>query len=269
MTGEAVLHQVLERLACDSTTDAFFSADEVADWPSGTLTALIDCGLLQQATPALVIECHGCEARCAMPVEVTAGDAVRPARLRIICDRREDMGPIKVDPARLERWRITGEALASAVARWLGARSPTQSPARRDLWKLSVAGAESRTRVLDLSTEGVPRLTIGDQSIELRDLLEWKSGQVRFASQRMKRFLQQVGDGKETTEARRARVAARKAELIAAGDRSFIKTIAAEENLSETRVKKLLEPPKRPVGSWGGLVASSNPPDSPKKKAKS
>jgi hypothetical protein len=107
MTASGLLEAVLDRLGSAEAAEAFFGADEAADWPPGALDVFLKHGLLRRAQPAQVIECRGCEENCFMPVHVFPAEGGRPARALIACDKRDDVGRVAVDFHRLEQWQAT------------------------------------------------------------------------------------------------------------------------------------------------------------------
>ena len=64
-----------------------------------------------------IITCPGCEEACLMPVEVIPGTDVRPARIFIACDKRDDVGRISIDKNALKKWQIDVEQLACFIYR--------------------------------------------------------------------------------------------------------------------------------------------------------
>lgn len=97
--------------------------EEVKEWPQPAFKALRKQGVIKPASPAKVVVCPGCEEACLMPVEVIPGNDVRPARIFIGCDKREDAGRIPIDENSLKNWQIDVEQLASFLSTALGADS--------------------------------------------------------------------------------------------------------------------------------------------------
>jgi hypothetical protein len=80
-----------------------------------------------KAPPASEISCPGCERQCTKEVEVSPAEDNRQARALVVCDEPEDMGLIPVELNALKQWKISGEALAGALAKLLGlTKSPRQ-----------------------------------------------------------------------------------------------------------------------------------------------
>lgn len=121
-------------------------ADEVAEWPDGLFDQLLADKLLTPDEPAHVLECRGCEQACFMPVEVMAAEGKRPARAFIACDKREDVGRVKVDFARMRQWCMTRAAFDKMQRTWVipsdGAGGPKRS-------KAPVAFRAALARLLD------------------------------------------------------------------------------------------------------------------------
>jgi hypothetical protein len=102
-------------LGCSSETAVYVGADgcegigELAD-------ALVDAGLLLPAEPVSALICDGCERNCVMPVNIVPATVAEPSRAFIVCDKRDDIGRVPVDPTRLRRWMFSLLTLADALA---------------------------------------------------------------------------------------------------------------------------------------------------------
>jgi hypothetical protein len=114
MLGDVLLEYIFKRLA--PTGEALFSYDEVKEWQPEVVSVLKAEGLLCKAQPLRDVECTGCEEYCFMPVEIYVANKNNSARAFISCDKRNDIGRVPVDMARLEQWQITIERLAKFFA---------------------------------------------------------------------------------------------------------------------------------------------------------
>lgn len=113
------------------------NADEEDNDVGELAEALVSAGLLLPAEPAGAVICDGCERNCAMPVEIAPAINGRPSRAFIICDKRDDIGRVRVEPARLRRWTFSFSLLARALAKAL---KSDQEPAQEgEIWLLGNA----------------------------------------------------------------------------------------------------------------------------------
>jgi hypothetical protein len=140
MTLNDLLRHILLRTEMMTEGSNAFTADEISRWAEGALDFFIWQRLLSPATPAQQVVCDGCEEGCFMPVEVPPADAPIAATPFIICNQRDDIGRVRVDPNRLRRWRVDPGLLAMLVSSQLGIDQTPQELIRRRLWFLGRAG---------------------------------------------------------------------------------------------------------------------------------
>jgi hypothetical protein len=124
------------RLGVSSEGAIYLGADEGDD--IGELAeVLLSAGLLLPAEPASAVICDGCERNCVMPVEIVPAINGRPGRAFIVCDKRDDIGRLGVEPDRLRCWTFSLPLLARALAKAL---KSDQEPAEAgDIWLLGNA----------------------------------------------------------------------------------------------------------------------------------
>ena len=124
---EGLLGALSARLGCSSEPAVYVGADE-CEGICELADVLVDAGLFLQAEPASALICDGCERNCVMPVNVAPATAAQPSRAFIVCDKRDDIGRVPVDRARLCRWMFSLPALASALVRTLKTdQQPTEA----------------------------------------------------------------------------------------------------------------------------------------------
>lgn len=99
---------------------AVFSAEQLETWPQEEVASLKKLGFLKKAAPAKTVECPGCENGCLMPVNVYPAQEVRPARLFVACDKRDDTGRVLIESKALEQWQIDIPRFTSLLASALG-----------------------------------------------------------------------------------------------------------------------------------------------------
>jgi hypothetical protein len=171
MTPQAVLAELLNRLEASRGAAVLVGSEELREWPAATVAALKSVRLLVQARPVHRLTCPGCEKQCSKDVDLFPAEGARPARAYIHCDEPEDMGRITVEPAALEYWRITGDLLASAIARLLGITKPPAAGESGTTWALgSLPGRESKGGIA-FSIENGGALSLAGQRIPLAEVL--------------------------------------------------------------------------------------------------
>lgn len=238
------LQVVLERVGyADPAKGAFFFWDEVKDWPAGALDVLETSSLLQQAQPMATIECNGCEENCMMPVVVYPAQEDKPGRAFITCDKPNDLGRIHVSFDRMRQWQTTGGLIATVLARLLGLPRSTTLAADGRQWIVgSLKGKNLRSMVTLLAGDCLT-LALGGHTIPLVDVLTFEKNSLALDKAALIRLVNNpAGDAKaETPEARRERIRARIREEKAKGTKAFLRVVAEEEGISESRIKQLVK----------------------------
>lgn len=176
MTEQELLAQILERLSSADSLQELFGADEIAEWPAGAFDTLTAVGLLAPAPPARMLTCLGCEQHCPMSVEVIPAQEQLPARTFIACDKRDDIGRVSVDAARLRQWQLSGSTLAKVVTKLLDFdRPPERNPASGSWLLGSVNGDKHRAQVTLIFDSGVA-LVVAGHRVSLADVLTLSCG---------------------------------------------------------------------------------------------
>jgi len=125
--------------SADAACSALFGPDDIARWPKGALEALVEAGLLGQASHATSVVCDGCEEACLSEVEFVGGEEGGPLRAYVVCERREDIGRVEVPLERLRRWAVDLGGLAAVIAQNLGAVGGVEELVAGRLWWLGRA----------------------------------------------------------------------------------------------------------------------------------
>jgi hypothetical protein len=184
-----ILAFILERIAACSPQRAFFGADELVDWPTWALDALLAIGLLQQATRAAEVFCDGCEWACLKPVVVRNLPNGRRSRAFVVCDEEPDQGRIEVAPDRLARYFATVGSVAKLVARSLGLKS-SAAPGRDGSLAIGRVRGRNGYRTLSLHPrEKELLLSTGGHLLPLGDLLHWEGRALAVDSQAIRRLI--------------------------------------------------------------------------------
>lgn len=111
------------------------SHDEVVTWSPGTIDSLVRLGLLAPASNATGLTCDGCEESCWVEPELrrSADDS---STLLHVCHLRPDIGLLRFQPQRLQRWTIDVEGAARHVAAALTRVEDVVEVVGGALWRL-------------------------------------------------------------------------------------------------------------------------------------
>lgn len=140
MTLNDLVSHILLRTEMMAEGSNAFTADEVAGWPEGALDFFVRERLLSLTTPAQQAVCDGCEEGCFIPVEFPPAETPLSTAPFIICNQRDDIGRVRVDPNRLKRWRVDPGLLAWVISKLLGIDQTPQELIRQRLWFLGKVG---------------------------------------------------------------------------------------------------------------------------------
>lgn len=237
MSNHDLLQIIIERVG------ASFYWGEVKNWPDGQLALFEKIGLLHQAQPMHEIDCDGCEENCpAMPVTIYPLTDSSSARAFITCDKRDDIGRVKVEFERLKQWQLTEMQLAQFVAGLCGFTQQVVKDA--DFWRLGMLHGKKHNAQLLLGFDNTQSiLKIAGHNLNLLELLTIDVNQCRIDLKKLKDFADSptgLADDKESAEARQDRLLLRKRELKTSQVKAFNQKIANEEGISVSQVKKLI-----------------------------
>ncbi len=177
------LSDLIRHLAGSGGDRAFIRLEDLAGADAESLSAFERAGLVVKGAPARSTICEGCEREC--PMEVTwPGGSRGPF---IVCDKRNDIGRVPIDPARLLQWSISLEYLAMTTASLLGTDGMPDVATNGAGWRLGrlrSQGAETPVRMIvaddgadfwGLTVSLVPGARAG-ASISLAELLLFRGG---------------------------------------------------------------------------------------------
>jgi hypothetical protein len=94
------------------------------------------------------------------------------SRAFIVCDRRDDIGPVGLDPTDLQQWHLSRRQLADFLVNGL---SLTPSAASPDATAIDLGWTSTKhgRRQVRLQFERVPHVSLDDHTILLDELLSW------------------------------------------------------------------------------------------------
>lgn len=251
MMPQAVLIELLDRIAASHGAPVLIGADELADWPAEAVTALQSQGVITRARPAVSAVCPGCERECVMPVYTLTG-AGHVAGAFIVCDKRSDINRVPVPVDRLEQWQVSGESIAGMLAALLGLHRSGRDDTSGGRWEVGLLkGAKHSSHVVMRAGNGLT-LELAGHSVALAEVLALDNGTLSVDRRALTRLVNQpvAGAGDvESAAQRRERLKKRVQALKAKGVRAFLKTVAEEEGISVSRLKQLLKDDPAPAKS--------------------
>lgn len=268
-----LLTTALERLQAVDGTTVDISADELMQWPADVVNGLRRQRVLVRGEPASTVRCTGCEYGCMMPVDVRTGPDGKSTAM-VVCDRRDDIGRVPVPLDALAQSRITLASLAQAFAPQLGTAAPTPLAAGYRLGWLDTG--HGREAVLLMRDGPGLAVSVAGNSTELAAVMLWNASTLSLDLPALRRRAESPANGldpaREDSDARAARLLARKRALMGAGNRRFIKVIVEEEEISETRVKELIRQAEvqekatvSPLSAMAGVLAKKGGTSIPEK----
>ena len=181
LTPEDLLIELLDRVGGAPDHTVRIDSLELAGWPRGSVAALKSQRLLRRTRPATSTICPGCEEQCPMPVYTVVGPSGRSGGRTdrwsfVVCDKRDDINRVRVEPERLTQWQSSADAVCDFVADSLGLRPTGKRTGRSDLLRIGMARGEKRRQMLCLRTQGELELVAGDGAIPLAELVDFRRG---------------------------------------------------------------------------------------------
>jgi hypothetical protein len=176
MTPKDALIELLGRVGATQGAAVLVNDDELSQWPSAAVAAMISQRLIAKAGPASSAICSGCERDCVMPVHTLPAKAGAPASF-IVCDKRRDINRVLVSTERLTQWQCSVNAVCGFVAVSLGLRRSDRQAASPDLWEIGIATGDKRSQMLCLQVNGALVLVAGSNMVPLAELIEYHDGE--------------------------------------------------------------------------------------------
>lgn len=192
----SLLNELTRRLAGSGSERAFIRLEDPAGADAESLSAFERAGLVAKEPSARSTICDGCEQDC--PMEVTWPGGNRGPF--IVCDKRDDIGRVPVDPARLKQWSVSLKRLARTTATLLdteGTPEPIPEGTGWRLGRLRFHGTETPVRMVaaddgaafwGLTVSLVPGARAG-ASISLAELLLFRGGKLSLDRRALSRAL--------------------------------------------------------------------------------
>ena len=173
MRLDATLRPLFRQLASDPSGKTIFGASQVARWPTGFLESLENSKVIEAGSQAESAVCPGCSQACVLGVAFAGNKGI------LQCDQRDvDYGLIEVEAADLRQWHASRSRLIAFVARELRLspdhRTDATARVRLGTWRRARA---RRAASLEFTSRVV--LRIGDDEIDLADVMKWDGAHVR------------------------------------------------------------------------------------------
>ena len=242
MTPDGALIELIGRVAASPDARALFNTKELAQWPNEAVTALKTQNVLSKARPAFSAVCPGCERECVMPVHAPPHPTSPMAF--IVCDKRSDINRVAVPVSRLEQWKASGASIADLLASLLDLHRSGVGGDTIGRWGIGTFKGVNHSSHLVLMVDDKLTLTLAGHSIALNDVLTLEGSDFKVDRRTLTRLVDEpiagAGDAESATH-RRARLTQRVHAVQDKGIKAFLKTVAAEEGISITRLKQILE----------------------------
>jgi hypothetical protein len=174
MTLEDVVRELVQCLGSDG--DTTLTWEQVRAWPKGAVDVVQEAGWIKPTCLGEMVECPGCEENCFMPVHVFPAQNGQPMRAFVACDKRNDIGKVKIPLARLQQWRLTQGHLVQWIANVLSLRFSGKRLDGGNLLELGMVAGNKRTQMLCLRPDADLALVAGSSSIPLAEAIRFSDG---------------------------------------------------------------------------------------------
>jgi hypothetical protein len=175
VTPQAVLIELLKRLAAVPGDLVLVSDYDLGEWPTDAVAALKTQKLIAKARASASAVCPGCERECVMPVQTVPSSTRSPAAF-IVCDKRSDTNRVPVPLDHLTQWRCDAKAVCEFVARATGVRNAIMQTNHAGLWEIGVATGKKRSQMLCLQAGATLTLVAGGNALPLADFIRYGDG---------------------------------------------------------------------------------------------
>jgi len=244
MTPVAVLRELFGRLGATRGQSIIADAQTLLNWPDDVVAALKAQKILTKARPARSVVCPGCEQACAQPVYVVGDDAGASTAF-VLCDRRSDINRVQVELANLEQWQASGANISKWLSAGLGLIATENRESDAGRWEIGVLKGAKHSAHVVLSADVSLTLTLNlaGHTLALADVINWKNGKIVIERRMLDRCTDKpvagAGDA-ESAERREERLKTRVKEEKSKGTKAFLKKVADEEGITDSRLKQIV-----------------------------
>jgi hypothetical protein len=172
MTLHEVLQELIERLG--AAGDTLLAWEQVREWPKGAIEIFQVAGWIAPREAATKVECSGCEESCFVSVHVRPAQNQQPASAYVACDRRAEMGRVKIALSRLRQWQITDAQIAHWLTGTFGLKGkPVRDPSS-GVFTIGTLQGKKRLGALQFDTTSPVSLNVAGHSIPLCDVVNFE-----------------------------------------------------------------------------------------------
>ena len=175
MAAGSIVHELILRLAASRADKIYISGSVIGEWPAGFLEALVAAKFIRKAEPARHVICPGCHHACSMKVFSDAHCETGTTRHFVFCDRREDIGYVRLEDGDLEQWQLSVGQLAELLKAQLQLM-PTAMQKSGGLFPLGRIKGIHGARLATISTEAGLQIAIGRETRPMTEVIFWRDG---------------------------------------------------------------------------------------------
>lgn len=243
MKTQAMLIELLDRIATLPDEKVLISGDELKQWPAELFEALKSHKLIRKTRQAGSVVCVECEEECHRPVQTRrapSGDA----RVFLVCDKHDDVNIVPVPVERLEQWQTSGVLVAEMLTGLLDLIPSAAQDTSSGRWEVGLLKGKKYSSHLVLMSGDTLSLSLAGHTVPLSTVLTFENNQIKIDKRSLTRSVDQPVTGGGDTEsavARADRLYHRVEEERAKGNRAFNKAVAEEEGFSVQRLKQILD----------------------------
>jgi len=187
MTPDAVLEELLERVAATWESRTLLTEEELATWPRDAVLALHRQKLPERAQPAKDAVCPGCEEECGMPVHTVVRGKNNDTEFFVFCEHRDDTNRIAIAPEKLKKWQCRKELIAGFIAESLSLKSSDRRiRGNGALVEIGILTGSRRARMLCLGHEPQLVLVVGTNSVPTAEMLHFEVGKYILDTDQLK-----------------------------------------------------------------------------------
>lgn len=208
MTPQAVLIELLDRIAMLPGEKVLIRNDELNGWPAEVAEVLKSHNLIRKTRPATSVVCDECEKECHRPVH-TLRYPSGALRVFIVCDKLDDVDRVPVPVERLEQWQTSGALVAEMLTGLLGLIPPVAQGSASGRWEIGLVKGKKHSSHLVLIAGDTLSLDLAGHSVPLSDVLTLENNQITIDKRTLTRLVDQPiasAGGVESAEQRRERI---------------------------------------------------------------
>ena len=146
---------------------------EVALWPVGLRTALVEAKLIRRDIFRHEVTCPGCEESCIRPI-LRTGSGKKMGGPFVVCDKREDINRVQLADTDLIGWSLDVFKLKDFVACSLRVPLSKQATTSDGLIPVATIHGKKQDRLVHLHFNNTVELVAGGDRMDLIDFVEFR-----------------------------------------------------------------------------------------------